>query len=270
MKVKKKMLLAPAIAAGLFGTASVSHADSVSFTGTGTFNTANDLAAEVDFNLTGSTLTVTLTNTSTVAAADFANYGDLLTGVYWNSSQSIGGTLSTVEINTGSSEVGSSDPAALGWFSYDSGLTPKINNATYGATSAGFFSNDPLVAIGGNPGTPKSPDGPAGGLIPIANAGTYDGKDAVIADSVVYTITGVNITSLFTSGNPIINGVVFQYGTGNGEPTFGGNRFTSPPPPPPPVSTPLPLTATSGLFLLAGGAAVGLLRKRGQGALQAE
>ena len=61
-----------------------------SFTGSDT-SVSPHLAAEVDFSLTGNTLTVTLTNTATQAATD---NGNILTAVFWSDSTAIGGTLS--------------------------------------------------------------------------------------------------------------------------------------------------------------------------------
>ena len=69
----------------LLGLASQAHADAVTFTGT-----SGDLSASATFTLTGTTLTIALTNTSSVVVA---NNPQLLTGVFWNSPTSVGGSF---------------------------------------------------------------------------------------------------------------------------------------------------------------------------------
>jgi hypothetical protein len=226
-----------------------------SFTGSDT-SVSPHLAAEVDFSLTGSTLTVTLTNTATQAATDNSN---VLTAVFWSDSTAIGGTLSDVEMGTGSILVPSGSTAGeAGLFGYASNSGDK--NGSYVVSSTGLDINftNPLLGLGGVPenGTnspPDSPDGPPGGLIPTINGSNPGGNQSpFIENSLVYTVSGVSITSL--AG---IDDVVFQYGTASSDTTFGG--LPSPAPGP---TLPLPAPFASGSVLLGILGLVHVVRKR--------
>jgi len=257
-----KWVLGAALAAGLIGFSSAAKASTVTFIGS-----SGNLAAQADFTLTGTTLTVTVTNTASVASTDPAN---TLTGVLFNSSETIGGSFTNIALNAGSILVNSSNNADFGYFNYgNTSASIGHDGDSYGVTSAGVFQQDPNLSLGNGStsnaiGTPLSPDGPNGGLIPTANAGSYSGggqNNHVIQNSLVYTITGVSADL-----SDIISKVNFIYGTAYGEGEFGGTTSggsssgsisggNSP--------TPLPQTAATGLVLLGGVAGFGLLRKRG-------
>jgi hypothetical protein len=235
-----------ALAIGLLG-ASSARADSIFQGYDGATLATSHLAGQVDFNLTGSVLKITVTNISMQAALSANASADTLTAVTWNDSTSIGGTFTDVEMGAGSIIIPTSGYTAgdEGLFGYST--SAGINGGTYGVSSYGVFMNfDGQLTLGGVPNltNANSPDGPPGGLIPAANGTNSYAPNGnqlpVIENALVYTISGVSITSL--SG---INGVVFQYGTGTSEPSFSGSPVPVGAPP-----LPLPSAAWAGLGLL--------------------
>lgn len=222
-----------------------SKASTLSFVGSDN-SVSPTLAAEVDFTLTGTTLTVRLTNTATQAVT---SNGNILTAVFWSDSTAIGGTLTDVEMAPGSFEVpSSSTPGDAGLFGYASSSGNTHGSYVVSSTGLNINFTNPLLGLGGVPenssnSPPDSPDGPPGGLIPTIN-GTNPGGNSppFIESSLVYTISNVNITSL--AG---INGVVFQYGTASSDTTVPG----LPSPSPGPSLAPLPAPFTAGGVLLA-------------------
>jgi len=187
-----------------------------------------------------------------------ANNGALLTGVFWNvsGSSSIGGTLQSLSLGTGSVVVPSDGDAGKFVYSTNTG-----NGAPgkYGAFSSGYADWTSLVA-GPNDSLlhdpPASPDGPDGGLAPSAGwiGGTGEAK-VIIQDTAVWNVTGMSAGFSLDQ----ITGVVFQYGTALGDAHYGGHML---PPPNPPSPVPLPAAAWAGLTLVGGISGSRALRSR--------
>jgi hypothetical protein len=209
----------------LLGLASQAHADAVTFTGTG----ANNLAASATFTLNSGTLTIALTNTSSVVVPDNSS---LLTGVFWNSTATVGGTFSSIGLGSGSYV----DPVngATGYFAYG---TNTGGPGQYGAFSAGYASWDTMLEGPNGPTKAKSPDGPTGGLISSLGLDSSSNVNVtVINNTAVWTITGVN--SSFSLSD--VNHVSFQYGTALNETNLHGT----------PTPVPVPSAVWMGLGLL--------------------
>lgn len=170
--------------------------------------------AEADFSLSGSTLTVTLTNTS---SADVLVPMDVLTALFFNAS----GTLTPVSatVGTGSSIV--YDPAHAsttnvgGEWAYLTGLSgaPLGDNSGISSSGLGLFGgpnfNGPNLAGPTNGALDGLQYGllSAGDNILTGNTG-ITGSGGLIKDRVVFDLTvpnGFDINS--------INSVFFQYGT---------------------------------------------------------
>jgi hypothetical protein len=212
-----------AISLAMFATVAlasgtIARADTVTFSGSGTNPASGQaLSASADFTLTGSTLTVTLTNTS---AADVLVPSDVLTGVFFSSN----GTLTPVSalLNTGSTVFFGSDGGGNvgGEWVYTNGLVGAPGGATKGIYSAGFgFAADPN--FGGT--NLQDPDGVDGLQYGITSAGDNTGNgnaavtggNALIKNSVVFTLTVANGFTLAS-----ITDVSFQYGTALNEPNL--------------------------------------------------
>jgi len=203
------------------------------------------LAASAKFEVSGTDLIVTLTNTS---AADALVPVDILTGLFFDVS---GGALSLTQVSAvvpAGSFVhnGPTDPGGVvgGEWAYKTGLAGGPGSASYGIGSAGFGLFGPADLF---PGTdlqpPTSPDGlqygvtSAGDNLATGNAPLTNGSNALIKNEVVFTLSGlpVGFDPMTQIGN-----VWFQYGTALDEPHF-----------------PEPASA-----MLLGLAAVGILRRR--------
>jgi hypothetical protein len=217
------------------------------------------LAAQAVFDLTGSTLTITLTNTATTAAT---SNGDFLTGVFWNVTTPINGTFTDLQLGSGSVIVPSSDTTGnAGLFGYGSSLS--AHGDSYGLSSAGLnLAYDTLRTINNvtNTSGQPSPDGPPGGLIPLANgntSGTNQNQEPEIEDTLVYKIT-LGPTSTFTLSALDTKSVIFQYGTDlSAEPSFPGTTPVGAGTP-----APLPSSAMGSLVLFGLVAGSSMLRKR--------
>lgn len=193
----------------------------VTFTSTG----ANGRAAEATFDVSGSSLFVTLTNTS---AIDAGVPTDILTGVFFSVS---GGALTltrtSAELNAGSivTNGGGTDPFPLGvggeW-AYKSGFA-AVNGATYGISSTGlgiFGPGDRFPGADLEP--PTSPNGVEYGITTAGdNPATGNGgilNVPLIKNSVKFVLTG--LPANFDLAR--INNVWLQYGTDLSEPRDPG------------------------------------------------
>jgi hypothetical protein len=216
--------------AGPLLSATLATASPITFTGaTGPY------AASATFDVSGSNLLITLTNTST---ADTLSAGDLLTAVFFNISGDptltrtsvvlAGG--STVEHNGGTNpgnDVGSE-------FAYLSGLNQY--GANQGVSNSGLGIFGPPDRFPGNDLYP--PDSPDGAQYGLASAGdnpaTGNGSIAdpipLIKNSVLITLGG--LPGGFSLSD--ISHVTFQYGTGLDDTHIPGN--------PQPVPEPASLT----------------------------
>jgi hypothetical protein len=179
-------------------------------------------AASVEFDISGSNLLITLTNT---AAADTLVPTDLLTAVFFTIAGDPSLTRTSAVLAGGSVvENGFSDPGDVvgGEFAYLNGL------ATYGANQG--ISNSGLgifgpgdVFPGSNLAGPADPDGFQYG---IASAGddSATGNPAVLANAIIRNSVLVTLGGLpagFSLAS--ISNVTFQYGTALDEGHFGGD-----------------------------------------------
>jgi len=116
----RNLFFGAVLAAGVFGAASGAKADSVTFTGDN--GSGGTLAASAVFDLSGGALTITLTNTATVAATKDS---DMLTAIFWttNPATPINGTFTGVSVPVTSSLIPSgSTTAEEGLYGYKSDI----------------------------------------------------------------------------------------------------------------------------------------------------
>jgi hypothetical protein len=175
-------------------------------------------SASAIFDLSGSTLTVTLANTSPGDAPD-ATW--ILLAALFNTNSSL--TPVSASLPTGTTVYGSFvNNVGEGW-QYKSGVSAHgmnsgISGAGYGVfgPSGNFFS--PGVML----------DGSDYGIAPIGftNTGNASIKDPIFQNSIVFTLNAPGF-SLSELGNTI----VFQYGTSLSEPSFNGTLQGSTPEP---------------------------------------
>jgi len=160
------------LAAAVVAVAS-SYASAASYSYEANDGISGGLDASVTFNLTGTTLTVTLKNLTTSAVTQ---NGAGLTAVFWDSAKSIGGSFSGVSLASGSSILNGTNSedgngTGTGWFGYSDNANPPTSQ-TYAVSSAGLGINytSPIRALNGlsDPPVstpPQSPDGPNGSLV---------------------------------------------------------------------------------------------------------
>jgi hypothetical protein len=173
---------------------------------------SGSLSATAEFDLSGNTLTVTLTNTS---SADVLVPTDILTGLFFHTSH----TLTPVSASLNGSTVfyGPLTDVGDGW-GYASGVSAQGENSAISATGAvtglghSNFSaaNNPLQ--GENYGILSAGDDPATGNGGVTGAGP------LVKNSVQFTLTagpGFTLDELGSS-------VVFQYGSALSKPHFNG------------------------------------------------
>lgn len=234
--------------AGLALAPTTAHAGSILFTGSGPGDPSGPagttLSASALFQISGSTLTITLRNLGDNASTDVP--GNTLTGVLFDLPNSISLTPVSATVAAGAIVQGSScSPGPCnasttnvgGEFRYDTAAAfPAASGADRGIASAGYIGGD------GNFGGPNL-DGPAAvngmnfGIIGPGpfnpNGGNGNGGLAnkpLIQDRVVFqmTIAGGTLTA------SQISNVSFQYGTGfslpriPGTPGGGGGSIPEP------------------------------------------
>ena len=217
---------------------------------------SGDLAAQADFTVSGNTLTVVLTNTST---ADVLVPADLLTAVFFDITGYPPASFSPVSamLSGGSTVFFGPDGGGNvgGEWVFASGLSGAPDNATLGISSAGFG----LFGDGNfNGPNLEGADGVNGLNYGLLSAGdnTTTGNAAVtggsplIQNQVTFTLTG---SAPFLES--AITNVSFQYGTSLREPNVPSNGDNPPPVPEP--STMLLLGVA-----LTGTGGIGFLRRR--------
>ncbi len=203
---------------------SASQALSITYSGSSGSRSASAL-----FDLSGSTLNVTLANTS---SSDILVPTDVLTGVFFNTTHTL--TPVSASLNGSSVFYGAFvNNVGEGW-QYKSGVSAQGKNSGISATglsifgpSGNFFSPGQILD-GLNNGILSAGDNTATG-----NAGVT-GHGPLIKHSVAYTLTADTLFSLSEVGSS----VVFQYGTSTTEPTVLGTCIDCTPPPPQVVPEP--------------------------------
>jgi hypothetical protein len=204
----KKALLAIALLVGVVAAQAVTaKADSIYSGSDGT------LFATADFNLTGSTLTITLTNTS---GADVLVRTDVLTGVFFNTT----GALTPVSASLNGSSVfyGSTTNPGDGW-GYASGVRAHGENSAISA--AGHVNrlghsnfSGASNALGGLGYGILS----AGFTLDSGQNGGVTRHGPLIQDSVQFTLTAPSGFSLSERGSSVIS----QYGTSLSDTDYAG------------------------------------------------
>ncbi len=199
----------------LMGLVTVIFLASVGTAGATLFTASNgSLSASADFELSGTTLTITLTNTST---ADVTDPVQVLTGIFFSDSSAlipVSATLapgSTVYFgSTGGGNVGGEWGYAYG-ISAPGGANEGISSTGLGLFGGANFNGSnlqgPIALDGLQYGITSAGDNPATGNTPVT------GTDALIHDSVVFTLT---VPSDFLLSD--IKDVSFQYGTALNDP----------------------------------------------------
>jgi hypothetical protein len=217
-------------AALLVLVSSQAGAASILFSASGTGVDGAAISASALFDITGDTLTITLTNTAlsdnTTGGVDAGKDvpGNTLTGVVFDltgnptltpvsalvAAGSIIGTCDIVPCGGATTDVG-------GEFRYDTGAFP--GGADRGVASAGYIGGD------GNFGSAVNLDSPPSGAVNGINFGLISNdpsfvpngglSEPLIRNQVVFVLTGVSGLTLAD-----ISDVSFQYGTGFNEPNL--------------------------------------------------
>lgn len=181
------------------------------------------LGAAVSFDISGSNLLVTLTNTGT---ADPIAPGNILTGVIF----SLPGNLLLTRVSAAicptcsvKGNGGLTDPGGVvgGEWAYTNALAGSFigQQSIY---SSGYFSGVGFLFAGTNLQGPASVDGVQYGITTL-NDGTGNDNGGLTGEGLI-----VNATNFVLSGLPngfslgSIGGVSFQYGTGLDEPNIIG------------------------------------------------
>lgn len=203
-QVTRSLAVMTVLATGLCATAG---AISITYSGS-----SGNLSAEATFDLTGTTLTVTLTNTSLF---DVLVPSEVLTAVFFDVAGSGALTMGTATLTGGSSVAFFPPPGtdvSPEWaYVEDEG----ISSAGFGLFGPGdrFDTSTDLWA-------PASPDGLQYGILPLADNLTtgntpVTGSQPLIVGGVQFTFTVASGFALSDIGN-----VSFQYGTSLTEPNI--------------------------------------------------
>lgn len=214
-KVMKKLIL---VLAGilLIGVSASGFAAPVVIT-----NSSGTLFASASFEVIGTNLQVTLTNTSIY---DVAVPSNVLTALFFTYS---GPTLTPESAYLGSGSLVYYDPDGQpadgnvgGEWAYNTGLSGAPLGATSGISSSGFGLFGDANFNGANLAKNDALDGLQYGILSAGDDsstgnGGITGSGGLIKDSVVFTLSG------FPAGNDptgAISNVSFQYGTSLNEP----------------------------------------------------
>jgi hypothetical protein len=181
---------------------------------------SGNLAASARFDVSGTNLLVTLTNTST---ADVAIPTEILTAVFFDVNQPALTSVSAV-LTGGSTVLFDTAPLGVvgGEWAYSSVLSGAPGGATEGISGSGFglFGaatfpganlDGPAAVNGLGYGITSASDNPATGNAPVT------GGNPLIKNSVVFTLGGL-VAGFDPSALGAITNVSFQYGTALTEP----------------------------------------------------
>jgi hypothetical protein len=174
---------------------------------------SGNLAATVDFGLSGNTLTVTLNNTS---SANCLVPTDVLTGVFFNTTHAL--TPVSASLNGSTVWYGTLSNVGDGW-GYASGVNAHGNNSAISSTGA-------VNGLGHSnfSGANNALDGldysilSAGFQFGTGQNQGITGHGPLIQDSVQFTLNASSGFSLSELGDT----VTFQYGTSLSEPNYTG------------------------------------------------
>ena len=223
-----------AVTAACVGASTSARGDLVVFAGS-----SGSLAAEADFLLVGSTLTVTLKNTS---MADVLVPTDVLTAVLFNTTHAL--TPVSASIDGSTVWYGTIGNAGDGWgygvagSSLNGGNTAIISTGAFDGVGHSNFSSADNALDGLAYGILSKGDNTATG-----NSGVID-HGPLIKNEVIFTLTAASGFSLSELGHA----VTFQYGTALSDTHF---------------SVPEPTTMIAGALLLLpfGASTLRILRK---------
>lgn len=204
------------------------------------------LSASVKFEYGGSPglLKVTLTNTS---LSDVKNPSGLLNAVFFDITGNPSLTRVSGHLNSGSSVFHGNDGGGNigGEWGYKrvasgglGGDEAPLVTQNQGIGSSGYDIFGPMnVFDPGNDldglgnGTPAYGLTSAGDNIGIGNS-AVTGQFALIKNSVIFTLSGMNGIDDNTDLSTIFSNIRFQYGTSLGQPSYGGTPLTNPVPVP--------------------------------------
>lgn len=198
----------------------------ITFSGSGTNPiTGQAISASATFDIVGTFLQVTLTNTG----ADVMAPSDVLTALFFNITGNPLLSASSATLAPGSSVLfGGSDPGGVvgGEWAYTN--TASVGGASQGISSSGFGIFGGASFPGSNLQDPSAVDGVQYGITsgadnPLTGNAAVKGSNALIQNSVVFLLSNLQGTSL----NQISN-VSFQYGTGLNEPNLPSNPVPEP------------------------------------------
>lgn len=198
---------------------------------------SGDLSAQVDFSLSGSTLTVTLINSS---SSDVLVPTDILTGVFFDSADTLTPVSASLDGSTvyyGTITPGSSSEVGNGW-GYASGVSAHGENSAISAMGAvtglghSNFGNQSTPLQGVDYGILSAGDNSATGN------GGVTGHGPLIKDQVQFILTAPSGFTLSDLGDS----VVFQYGTALTDTSLAGSAQVT--------AVPEPSTVFAGALLL--------------------
>lgn len=211
----KKLLLA-AVAMVICQTAA--QANSLTFTGS-----SGNLSASATFNLTGSNLSITLTNTASTPTTQQAG---VLMGLLFNAPALTASTTSAA-FASGSGALNSTgksgdDPIANpnNWWGYQSPVGPILGfNSAIDASGSAGFGTPFLLNKSQNPAK-GALDGSSGGIVALGT--TADNDKSYVMNSMVFTFTAPSGFSLDALGSHVQFIYGTQIGGSGGEPNFPG------------------------------------------------
>ncbi|MBI5601925.1 MAG: PEP-CTERM sorting domain-containing protein [Deltaproteobacteria bacterium] len=228
--MRKKIFTIMGIVAviALFTMTAQVGATPITFSGSGTNPiTGQAISASATFDIVGTFLQVTLTNTG----ADVMAPSDVLTALFFNITGNPSLTPGSATLASGSSVLfGGSDPGGVvgGEWAYTNIASGAPNGATQGISSSGLGIFGGANFPGSNLQDPSAVDGVQYGITsgadnPSTGNAAVTGSNALIKNSVVFLLSNLQGTSL----NQISN-VSFQYGTGLSEPNLPSNPVPEP------------------------------------------